>query len=132
LDNSHRTTVTLEPDAEYNQRLEAAEKERLAQVRATMAEADLQQVQATAQTLKEFQERQDPPEALAALPMLTLNDLEKSVKTIPIEVSGLGTGGADNGQLLYHDLFTNGILYLNLGFDLPRNYYPMSTSLAAR
>lgn len=118
LDNSHRTTVTLEPDAEYNQRLEAAEKERLAQVRATMAEADLQQVQATAQTLKEFQERQDPPEALAALPMLTLNDLEKSVKTIPIEVSGLGTGGADNGQLLYHDLFTNGILYLNLGFDL--------------
>lgn len=113
LDNTHRTTVTLEPDVAYNQRLEAAEKARLAQARTAMAERDLQQVMATAQTLKAFQERQDTPEALAALPMLTLNDLERAVKTIPIEVSEL-----DRGQLIYHDLFTNGILYLNLGFNL--------------
>lgn len=116
--NTHRTTVTLEPDVQYNQRLETAEKERLAQARAAMNEADLQQVQTIAQTLQEFQERQDPPEALAALPTLTLNDLEKTVKTIPIEVSPLGVNGADQGRLLFHDLFTNGILYLNLGFDL--------------
>lgn len=113
LDNTHRTTVILEPDVAYNQQLEAAEKERLADARAGMTAQDLQQVIATAQTLKEFQERQDSSEALAALPMLTLNDLERAVKTIPIDVSAL-----DSGKLLYHDLFTNGILYLNLGFNL--------------
>ncbi|MBX3015041.1 MAG: insulinase family protein [Caldilineaceae bacterium] len=113
LDNPHRTTVTLTPDVTYNQQLEAAEKERLAQARSQMDTEALQQVMTTAQTLKAFQEREDPPEALAALPMLTLHDLEPKVKTIPNEVSALG-----DGQLLYHDLFTNGILYLTLGFNL--------------
>jgi len=113
LDNTHRTTVTLEPDTQYNQRLEAAEKAKLANARTQMTEGDLQQVIEKARTLKHLQEQQDDPAALAALPMLTLNDLEKTIKTIPLEVNALGSG-----QLLYHDLFTNGILYLNLGFDL--------------
>lgn len=118
LDNPHRTTVTLEPDVQYNERWEAAEKARLAQARAHMTDGDLQQVVETAQTLKAFQERQDPPEALAALPMLTLNDLDKTIKTIPLEVSKLNGDPAASGTLLYHDLFTNGILYLTLGFNL--------------
>lgn len=118
LDNPHRTTVTLEPDVQYNERWEAAEKARLAQARAHMTDGDLQQVVETAQTLKAFQERQDPPEALAALPMLTRNDLDKTIKTIPLEVSKLNGDPAASGTLLYHDLFTNGILYLTLGFNL--------------
>lgn len=113
LDNTHRTTVTLEPDTEYNQRLEAAEREQLAAARARMTEQDLQRVMEQAQTLKDLQERQDDPATLAALPMLTLADLDKEVKVIPIEVSDI-----ESGKLIYHDLFTNGILYLNLGFDL--------------
>lgn len=118
LDNPHRTTVTLEPDVQYNERWEAAEKERLAHARAGMTDADVQQVLTTAQTLKAFQERQDDPAVLAALPMLTLNDLDKAVKTIPLEVSKLDGDSAAGGTLLYHDLFTNGILYLTLGFNL--------------
>ena len=113
LDNTHRTAVTLEPDTQHNQRLEAAEKARLVSARQEMNEGDLQQVIEKTRTLKHLQERQDDPEALAALPMLTLNDLEKTIKTLPLEVNALGSG-----QLLYHDLFTNGILYLNVGFDL--------------
>ena len=45
--------------------------------------------------------------------MLKLGDLDKENKTIPLVVSD-----AQGGRLLYHDLFTNGILYLTLGFDL--------------
>jgi Zn-dependent M16 (insulinase) family peptidase len=63
--------------------------------------------------LKRHQETPDTPEALATIPSLTLDDLDKKVKTIPIEVNK--TEGA---EVIYHDLFTNGIVYLDLGFDL--------------
>jgi presequence protease len=42
-----------------------------------------------------------------------LEDLDKKNKTIPIEVLAL-----QDAEVLYHDLFTNGIVYLDLGFDL--------------
>ncbi len=113
LENAHRTTVTLEPDPQYNQRLEEAEKARLTAARAQMTAQDLRQAIEETKTLKQLQARQDDPAALDALPMLTRNDLDKEVKTIPLDVSKAG-----DAQFLYHDLFTNGILYLDLGFNL--------------
>jgi Zn-dependent M16 (insulinase) family peptidase len=65
--------------------------------------------------LKERQSAIDPPDLLAKLPSLTLADLEQRNKPIPVEFSTL-----DGATLLYHDLFTNGIVYLNLGWDIHR------------
>lgn len=113
LENTHRTTVILQPDAEYNQRLKQAEEERLAAARAQMSEHDLQRIMEEARELKQRQDAPDAPEALAALPMLKLDDLEKTVKTIPLNV-----WQEDGSQILLHDLFTNGIVYLNFGFNL--------------
>lgn len=113
LENTHRTTVVLQPDAQYNQRLVDEEKARLAAVQAQLSQPEIQQIEANAQELKRRQETADAPEALAALPTLTLGDLDKFNKPIPLAVSS-----AHDGQLLYHDLFTNGIVYLDLGFDL--------------
>ncbi len=122
LENPHHTVVTLQPRPGYNQELEVQEKERLAQARAVMSQAGLQDVMAFAQELTHRQEEPDTPEALASLPSLTLNDIDKEIKQIPLEVSELA-----GASLLVHDLFTNGILYLDLGFDLhvlPQEYLP--------
>lgn len=116
--NPHRSTVILRPDTTLNPKLEAQEKERLAAEQAEMDENQLEEIVEQARLLKELQEQPDDPDVLAALPMLTLNDLEKEVKTIPIDIQALDTVGGTAGELLYHDLFTNGILYLNVGFDL--------------
>ncbi|MEZ4618129.1 MAG: insulinase family protein [Caldilineaceae bacterium] len=113
LENPHRSTVVLYPDAQYNQRLEAAEKTRLQEARAAMDAGQLLRITEQAAELKRIHETPDDPVALAALPMLTLADLEKEVKTLPNEVLALV-----GGELLYHNLFTNGIFYLNIGFDL--------------
>ncbi|MBI3173868.1 MAG: insulinase family protein [Chloroflexi bacterium] len=113
LDNPHRSTVVLEPDPNVNKQRDEIEKERLAKTRAAMSQADLEKVMADLAALKHHQETPDTPEALASIPSLSLNDLDKQAKTVPIEVSK--AGGA---QVLYHDLFTNGIAYLDLGFDL--------------
>ncbi|GIV84322.1 MAG: hypothetical protein KatS3mg052_1329 [Candidatus Roseilinea sp.] len=114
LDNPHRTTVILVPDATVRQELAAKERARLDAARAQMSDADLQRILADTQTLKAMQLTPDPPEALAAIPSLKLGDLDRKNKVIPIEVFT----EADGATVLYHDLFTNGIVYLDLGFDL--------------
>ena len=113
LANSHRVTLLLEPDAALNQSKEAAEKEKLAAIKAQMSAADLEEIIATTAALKVRQETPDTPEALAAIPMLTLADLDKESKTIPSVESE-----AHGSTILHHDLFTNGIVYLEVGFNL--------------
>ena len=130
LDNPHRTTVVLEPDPDYNRRLEDEERARLDAARALMDEAELQAIVDNTATLKRLQETPDAPELLATLPTLQLADLDKEIKTIPLEVLPMG-----DGQILYHDLFTNGIVYLDLGFDmhvLPQELLPYAASSARR
>src|SRR5258708_34136426 len=60
-----------------------------------------------------MQERPAPPEALATIPTLKLADLPRTNKLIPCEVTSLS-----DTRVLYHDLFTNGVVYLDVGFDL--------------
>ena len=113
LNNTHRTRVLLTPDATLGKRLQAEEEERLAQIKAAMSPKEVEAIIARTADLKRRQETPDSPEALATLPMLTLADLEKTEKVIPLDIMKAG-----NTELLHHDLFTNGIVYLDLGFNL--------------
>ncbi len=113
LNNPHRTTVLLKPEAGLTAQENDAEAERLAAVRAGMSDTDLQAVMDTMNALKQMQTTPDSPEALATIPSLTLADLDKHNKRIPLVVSQ-----SQGSTVLYHDLFTNGIFYLNLGFNL--------------
>jgi Zn-dependent M16 (insulinase) family peptidase len=127
LANPHRTTLILQPDLQLRQREEQAEKARLEKVRQSLSPAALEQIVAETRQLKLRQETPDPPEALAKIPALTLADLDRENKRIPLETMDL-----HGSQVLYHDLFTNGILYLDLGFDLhslPQEYLPYVTLL---
>lgn len=113
LNNNHRVTLLLEPDAELRHRQEAAEADKLAEVKAKMSQEELETIIENTRRLKEMQETPDRPEALAKLPSLTLDDLDKQGKEIPIAISQM-----DGAEILYHDLFTNGIVYLDVGFNL--------------
>lgn len=113
LNNLHRTTVILKPDPGLNQQLEAEEKDRLERVRQSMTQADLLKLVENSHQLKLHQETPDTPEALATIPSLKLEDLDKQNKLIPIDIQELG-----KSKILYHDLFTNGIVYVDVGFDL--------------
>lgn len=113
LDNPHRITLLLVPDAELSTRRLEAEQHRLEQARARMTPNELDKIIETTGELHRRQETPDTPEALATIPMLQRSDLDKNIKTIPIEVTKTG-----QSTVLYHDLFTNGILYLDLGFNL--------------
>ena len=75
LDNRHRSVVIIKPDSDLAQRQEEAETARLAAARAQMTEEDLLDTVANTQELRRLQEMPDSAEALAALPLLTLDDL---------------------------------------------------------
>ncbi len=113
LENPHRVTLVLEPDATLRQQEEMAERERLVQVRESKSPAELKTIVENTERLKRLQVTPDPPEALAAIPSLTLADLDRENKTIPLDIQAEGPN-----TLLYHDLLTNGIVYLDLGFNL--------------
>lgn len=113
VNNLHRTTVILEPDTAEAERQEAAEKARLEAKQAHMTPAELADIAQTATALRRQQETPDDPAELAKLPMLTLDDLEKEIRTIPIAVSRM-----QDAEIVYHDLFTNGIIYFSVGLNL--------------
>ncbi|MFP4036539.1 MAG: insulinase family protein, partial [Desulfobacteraceae bacterium] len=113
LENPHRSTVLLEPDPGLAQRLAEEENERLRKARETMGPQALAEAIEATKRLREFQEAPDPPEALAFIPRLKLQDLEPKNKEIPLE-----TAEHHGTEILTHDLSTNGIAYLDLGFDL--------------
>lgn len=122
LDNRHRSTVCMLPDEAHAAKLAEAEKQRLAEVRQSLSAEDIEKIIQTTQDLHEMQQRPDSPEALATIPRLTLDDLEREVKTIPTEVEAL-----QEATLLYHDLFSNGIAYIDVAFDvhsIPQDLLP--------
>ena len=121
IQNPHRVRVLLKPDPDLARQVEQAEAERLAKVKAGLSQAELEAIQKDTAELKRRQVAPDSPEALKTIPGLKLSDLDKGIKLIPLEVKG---------QVLYHDLFTNGIVYLDLSFDLhalPQKYLPYVT-----
>ena len=128
LDNVHRTTLRLMPDPDLGQRFEEDEKDRLAKIRESFSESQIAEMVENTRKLKLRQETPDAAEALESLPVLKLQDLEKNNKSIPIEELTF-----QDTPVLYHDLFTNGIVYLDLGFDLhalPKDLLPLTEIFA--
>lgn len=129
LENAHRVTVVLEPDPAFNQRQAEEERRRLKAARDQMSAEEIQAIIDQTRELKHLQEAQDSPEVVALLPTLTIDDLDREIKTIPLEIEQMG----DEGELLFHDLFTNGIVYLDLVFDLhgvPQDLLPYADFFA--
>jgi presequence protease len=111
--NPHRTTLLLRPDREQAEREAGEERGRLDRARTAMTAVDLDRVVEETRLLKHIQETPDSPEALATIPTLKLADLPRQNKLAPIDVTMLR-----DTRVFYHDLFTNGVVYLDLGFDL--------------
>jgi len=123
LDNTHRATVLLMPDASLAKQREEAEETRLQAVRARCSAEDRRTFIAETQQLRAIQSSPDSPEALAAIPSLELADLPQRNTSIPLEERRIIAT-----PLLFHDLDTSGIAYLELLLPLnavPRRLIPL-------
>ncbi|MBN1649310.1 MAG: insulinase family protein [Spirochaetales bacterium] len=114
IDNGDRITFTAEPDPDFVTKYENEEAAKLASVKAGLDERLLDEIIAESSMLKKVQSEPDHPEDLARIPRLNLNDLDRKIRPIAIEPLHRDFGAP--GYM--HDIFTNGILYLDMGFDL--------------
>jgi Zn-dependent M16 (insulinase) family peptidase len=122
LKNPHRTVVQLQPDSDAGVKGEKEEREKLDEIKGKMDPREVEEVFENREMLKRIQETPDSREALASIPILKLSELEKKNRTIPLAL--LEKNGT---KILFHDLATSGIAYVDVGFNLralPQEYIP--------
>ncbi len=118
LNNPHRTTVKLIPSEKLRDEIDKRELEKVHEVLSQIE--DIEKYREQIESLKEYQKKQDLPEDLQRIPYVKTGDLSKEESDIPTKVERMG-----RSNVLYHDLFTNNILYLDIAFDLkylPQRY----------
>ncbi|MBN2495873.1 MAG: insulinase family protein [Deltaproteobacteria bacterium] len=129
LANPHALLTVVEPrpglEDEHARKLEA----KLAEVKASLSDRELEALVEQTRALKAYQARPDKPEDIAKIPMLTLADLDS--RDEKLEVRERSVGGT---RVLFFEHPTNGIIYLQLLFDartVPQELIPHAKLLAS-
>ena len=113
LENPHEALVTLAPSRTLGQEREAAQEKILAEKKAAMSAEEIAEVLASCAALKEAQEEPDTEEALASIPIVARSDIRAEAERLPLDLRDCaGT------KILYSDIETNGIVYLNFYFPM--------------
>lgn len=113
LDNRHRAVVTMRPDENLGRQQEDALKEKLQAYKESLSDLELQQLLDENQKLIEFQTETDSPEALATIPKLSLNEIEKEAKTYRMD-EVISQNAYD---IFYYHSTGENIVYYKLIFD---------------
>lgn len=111
LDNPHRVTLTLAPDATLAEKEAAEEQQKLAEIKARLTEAEQKQIIEQAVALQARQLEEDDP---SILPEVTKADIPKEIKLLKGEKTQL-----HSLSLTHYEQGTNGIVYQQLIVELP-------------
>lgn len=122
LENPHKTILVVKPVPGLTTRKDQELHERLQQYKETLSPEKRQEIVDQTVALREYQEAESPLEALETIPLLNREDMKKEATPYVNEVREI-----DGTSFVFHDIFTNGICYLNLLFDLrqvPERLFP--------
>ena len=113
INNNHKAYISLIPKKGLNEIKKQEEQQRLDEYEKTLSKEELEEIKQAADKLKKYQESDDAEEDLKKIPMLTIADIEKKARTINNQFSEI-----EYVKVVSHDIFTNGISYINLNFDI--------------
>ncbi|NLE01104.1 MAG: hypothetical protein GX640_14650, partial [Fibrobacter sp.] len=113
IQNNHRLLSTIIASSEMGKKLEQQTEKHASKLSANFDEKTKEKFYQLTQTLLEQQKTPTSEEALASLPRLKKIDLPKSGREVPTELSNI-----DGVTIYSHPIFTSGIMYLDIGFDL--------------
>ncbi|MBM4271962.1 MAG: hypothetical protein FJ139_07405 [Deltaproteobacteria bacterium] len=113
LGNPHRLLSLMEPNKTHQSDREEAFRRKMAGIKASLSREELENIRKETHALKKFQSEPDMPEAAATIPKLGISDISRRIETIPTE-----RGTIENVPAMFHDIFTNGIAYLDIAFDV--------------
>lgn len=128
ISNPHALLMVLKPQPGLEKEIAEKTAKELSEYKASLSKEELEKLVEETKALKEYQKQEDTPEALATIPMLSLSDISPEVQWYKLEEKTI-----ENIPVLYHEDFTNNILYANIYFDLralPQELIPYANLLA--
>ncbi len=128
LNNTLSVLVTVEPKAGIDQERNAKTEAELKAYKTTLSDKEIAGLVEDTKALIDYQKREDTPEAIATIPMLTLSDINPKSAWYPVTPSTLAGIPA-----LHHEEFTNNVVYVTLFFDLrvlPQDLIPYASLLS--
>lgn len=113
IDNTHCSVVVIKPHPGLQTERDNELKASLQAKKESLSDEEIQKIIDDTKELREYQSKADSKEALESLPMLERKDLRREIK--PYKNKEYNIAGT---TLVHHDIFTNGINYLDLLFDI--------------
>ncbi len=111
--NTHKTVLVVEPVVNLAQKKEEELFTRLQEYKASLKPERIREIVEETKALKEYQEREDTPEQKACIPLLRREDIRRQVQPLSNREEEL-----EGMVSLYHPVYTNGIGYFRLIFDV--------------
>ncbi len=122
LKNPHSALVILEPEAGLMQKKEQENEAALAKIKSTFTEEELQRIAEETRSLRAWQEEPDSEELKAKIPLLARSDIRREIRrfsNLPEEIPvSFGDGREEEIRTVFHKAPANGIIYLDLLFDV--------------
>lgn len=122
LENPHASIVMIRPKKGLTAKQEELLGKRLQEYKESLDKEQIDKLIAFTKHLKEYQSEPSPQEDLEKIPLLERKDIGKEALPFQNEVHLAG-----DVKVVHHDLFTNGIGYVNLMFranEIPRRLVP--------
>ncbi|MBP5385665.1 MAG: insulinase family protein [Lachnospiraceae bacterium] len=113
LDNPHAAAIVVEPERGLSARLDAELAEKLAAYKESLSDEELEALVEDTKALHRYQEEGSTDEEIASIPLLKVSDIKKEAEPFNNRIDRI-----DGVTVLTHDIFTNGIGYLTLRFDV--------------
>ncbi len=113
LDNTHGAIVVVKPERGRTARMDRELEEKLAAYKEGLSAQEVTELVAATRRLAEYQESEDSLEAREKIPVLRREDISR--ETVPIQNEILTY---DDTPVIFHEIETNGIGYIDLMFDL--------------
>lgn len=113
LRNPHASVVMIEPEKGMTTKMERELEEHLQSYKASLSGDEIRELIQKTKQLKQYQEEPSKIEDLEKIPMLKIEDIKKDAALLQNTEKNF-----EGITVLHHNMFTNGIGYLNLFFDL--------------
>lgn len=113
LENKHGVIVVVKPEKGRTARLDKELEDKLQNYKMSLSKEEIEKLVADTHQLVEYQESEDSEEDIEKIPVLKREDIDREIA--PIYNEELNLMGV---PVIYHEIETNGIGYLDLLFDL--------------
>ena len=113
LDNTHKSIVIVKPQLNLTEKKEDLLTQKLKTYKESLGDEKIQDLIRQTLELREHQEKPDDPKALACIPVLNREDIEKKTQPLFNEERRIAQKTS-----LYHNIHTNGINYLRCIFTI--------------